>query len=112
MYRSRDAEQGFADRPNVSNLFESFSRAAAQHAERQCLGWRSPARGPYAPYQWLTYAETLRRIEWVGAGLHTLNLGLSERIGLYGANCKELMIAMWVAAHLLKLRNLCSTSWV
>ena len=91
VYRHVSAEAGFADRGSINNLFQSFDSTVEQYPYRKCLGWR-----PHGDvgFSWLTYKETARWIERAGAGLVHLGTSVADRVGVYGANCKELMVVM------------------
>ena len=46
------------------------------------------------PFEWLSYAEVGARVGNVASGLAALGLMGQDRVGVYGANCEEWMIAM------------------
>ena len=94
VYRNQAARHGFSDRPEFQNLFESFESAARDFPQNSCLGWRPTKRGRSGSYRWLSYQETLQRVEMCGSGLAALGLDASERIGTLGTNSKDLMITM------------------
>ncbi|VDD78148.1 unnamed protein product [Mesocestoides corti] len=73
----------------LSTLHEVFQHGLSVARDNHCLGWR-PAPG--APYKWITYAETYRRICRLGSGLKTLepaDLKDIFCIGIYATNCVE-----------------------
>lgn len=91
VYRHVSAKEAYADREGIDNLFDSFATMAEKYPYRKCLGWRaSDTQG----YTWLTYRETLRWAEKVAAGLDDVGLKAGDRVGVFGANCKELMVVM------------------
>lgn len=60
-------------------------------ANGECLGWREgPGKGSYT---WITYAQTLEQIRYIGSGL--MNKGIESgnltNIGIYSANRKEVV---------------------
>jgi non-ribosomal peptide synthetase component F len=70
---------------------------------RECLHssipvpW-TPQDGSVGDFQWLTYSETAERVARIASALAGLGLIAKDRVGVYGANCPEWMIAMQVGA--------------
>lgn len=48
-------------------------------------------------YQWMTYAETAAKVDAVGSALAGAGVKPKDRVGVYGANSPEWMIAMQVS---------------
>lgn len=74
---------------DAQTLYETFRRGAAKSEHQRCLGWRPD---PDAPYQWLTYRDTLSRITNLAAGLKSLGLAKHSLVGVYSQNCPEWVI--------------------
>jgi long-chain acyl-CoA synthetase len=97
VYRHRLAKDAF---PNAefSTLHDLFQRSVARFAAEPLLGWRPVnAQGGVGEYQWITYAETGARVAEVASGLAGLGVTAGQRVGVYGVNCPEWMIAMQVS---------------
>nr|CDS19167.1 long chain fatty acid coenzyme A ligase 5 [Echinococcus granulosus] len=73
---------------NLSTLYEVFQHGLKIAKNKPCLGWRPT---PDAPYRWITYAETYRRVCRLGSGLKTLEPANLKDIciGIYATNCVE-----------------------
>lgn len=61
-----------------------------------CLGHRPTKYGEPQPYEWLTYKETGELVDAVASGAMALGLNGLGRVGVYGINSPEWMIAMQV----------------
>nr|CDS30767.1 long chain fatty acid coenzyme A ligase 5 [Hymenolepis microstoma] len=74
---------------NLSTLHEVFQHGIEIARNSPCLGWRPT---PDAPYRWITYAETYKRVCRLGSGLKTLEPAEIKDgffIGIYATNCVE-----------------------
>ncbi|VUZ54938.1 unnamed protein product [Hymenolepis diminuta] len=74
---------------NLSTLHEVFQHGLEIAKNSTCLGWRPT---PDAPYRWITYAETYKRVCRLGSGLKTLEPAEVKDaffIGIYATNCVE-----------------------
>ena len=47
-------------------------------------------------FEWMTYAETAAKVDAVGAALAGAGVAAGARVGVYGANSPEWMVAMQV----------------
>lgn len=56
------------------------------------------ADGTAGDFEWLTYGETAALVAQVASALAKQGLGRQDRVGVYGVNCAEWMIAMQVRA--------------
>lgn len=72
-------------------LYEMFMRSVDKYGERNCLGKRDSSTSEYS---WITYKETEEMVAAVGSALADVGLEPHGRVGVYGANCPEWMIAM------------------
>lgn len=70
-------------------------QSAETYANRPCLGWR-PARGDgvLGPYEFITYREAFARSEQAGSAFLELGCAPHDRVGVFGVNCPEWMVAM------------------
>ncbi len=97
-YRSIMVPQGqdFKRLPEVTTLYDSFARSARIYAERPALGFRTTTDGVPSAYQWLSYAETAQQAADLGACLMAAGLKPRGRVGIFGANSPQWMLAMQV----------------
>lgn len=96
VYRLPIAKDGFPISEH-STLHELFSKSVAKYSNLPLLGWRPfDEAGKVGEYQWMTYAETAERVGEVASGLAALGLTAGNRVGVYGVNCPEWMLAMQV----------------
>lgn len=80
-----------------STLHELFEKSVAKYSKEPLLGWRPfDEAGRVQPYVWMTYEETAERVKEVASGLAGLGLTAGSRVGVYGVNCPEWMLAMQV----------------
>lgn len=62
-----------------------------------CLGWRpTGADGKAGPFTWMSYAETGAKVDAIASALTHVGLQPKGRVGIFGANSPEWMIAMQV----------------
>ncbi|KAI3429472.1 hypothetical protein D9Q98_005564 [Chlorella vulgaris] len=87
-YRATFAKDGPPPIPYES-LYEMFSASVKKYPDNRCLGHRE-GEG----YSWLTYSETGERVAAIGSALVKAGLQPHGRVGVYGANSPEWMIAM------------------
>ena len=78
-----------------NSLYEMFTASAKKFADNNCLGHRA-SEG--AGYTWLTYSQTAEQSAEIGSALVKVGLEPHGRVGVYGANSPEWMIAMQVGA--------------
>lgn len=80
-----------------ATLHELFEKSVAKYSNEPLLGWRPfDEAGKVQPYVWMTYEETAERVKEVASGLAGLGLTAGSRVGVYGVNCPEWMLAMQV----------------
>ena len=78
------------------------TRVVAAHSVRtyptnDCLGWRpTGADGKAGPFTWMSYAETGAKVDAIASALTHVGLQPKGRVGIFGANSPEWMIAMQV----------------
>jgi hypothetical protein len=97
IYRNVVAKDGF---PSIeaTTLFELFQNSVAKYSGEKLLGWRpiDAATGKAGPYEWLTYGEVNEKVQAIASGLAGLGVKAGDRVGVYGVNCCEWMMAMQV----------------
>lgn len=98
IYRNAVAEKGFPEL-GAKTLYELFQNSVSKYSGEKCLGWRpvDKATGKASEYQWMTYGETNEKVQAIASGLAGLGLTAQNRVGVYGVNCPEWMIAMQVS---------------
>lgn len=96
------AKEGFPHPIEATTLYELFQNSVAKYGQENLLGWRpiDKATGKPGAYQWLTYDETNAKVQAIASGLAGLGLAANDRVGVYGVNCCEWMIAMQVRQQL------------
>lgn len=65
-----------------------------KYPDNRCLGKRTSGKGEEAPYVWMTYAQAAKQVEGVASSLAAAGMAPHSRVGVFGANCPEWMIAM------------------
>eukprot|EP00882_Tetradesmus_deserticola_P015867 GHRQ01016920.1.p2 GENE.GHRQ01016920.1~~GHRQ01016920.1.p2 ORF type:complete len:172 (+),score=31.65 GHRQ01016920.1:204-719(+) len=97
IYRNKVAKDGF---PSIeaTTLHELFQNSVAKYSGEKLLGWRpiDAATGKAGSYEWLTYGEVHEKVQQVASGLAGLGIKAGDRVGVYGVNCCEWMMAMQV----------------
>jgi long-chain acyl-CoA synthetase len=79
-------------------LYELFQSSVKKYSNEKCLGYRPIVDGVAGDYVWFTYAEIAKKVEDVASGIAALGLNKKDRVGVYGPNCVDWMIAMQVRA--------------
>ncbi|KAL4427692.1 hypothetical protein ABPG75_001781 [Micractinium tetrahymenae] len=88
VYRAAIAKDGPPAIPYQS-LYEMFQASVQKFPDNNCLGRREGAG-----YSWLTYKQTSEQVADIGCALVKVGLQPHGRVGVYGANSPEWMIAM------------------
>lgn len=76
-----------------------LSNAYAPMQRSQTLPASRVQDGKAGEFVFLKYGETAERVAWIASCLANLGLSRQDRVGVYGANCPEWMIAMQVGAR-------------
>jgi len=101
IYRNIVAKDGFPTALKATTLHELFQNSVKEFGNEKLLGWRpiDEETGKAGAFQWLTYSETNVKVSNIASGLDGLGLTAGDRVGVYGMNCCEWMIAMqvWLA---------------
>ncbi len=71
-------------------------RSVQQYPDNPCLGHRPIKYGQPGLYEWQTYKEIGETVDAIAAGIMQLGHKAHGRIGVYGINSPEWMIAMQV----------------
>jgi non-ribosomal peptide synthetase component F len=74
-------------------------KSAEAHALRPCLGQRQVIAGVAQPYEFITYREAAERVAALASGFAGLGLKAGDRVGIFGPNCLEWMLAMQARAR-------------
>ncbi|XP_072961506.1 long chain acyl-CoA synthetase 1-like [Typha angustifolia] len=95
VYRNVVAENGFPPpEPGMYTSWDVFRVAAEKYPSNRMLGWREFVDGKPGHYLWKTYKEVYEELLQVGSALLQLGAKPGSRIGIYGANCPQWIIAM------------------
>ena len=70
--------------------------SVAKYPDNPCLGHRPIKYGEPQPYTWLSYKEVGERVAAVAGAMMALGLKAHGRVGVYGINSPEWMMAMQV----------------
>lgn len=107
VFRSVESRDGF---PTIeaTTLYELLQHSVKKYPNNKALGYRPKTDGKVGNYEWLTYQQISEKVDAVASGLADLGVGKGDRVGVYGANCPEWMIAMQVGAlfHALYLTSM------
>eukprot|EP00208_Stichococcus_sp_RCC1054_P000779 CAMPEP_0206135542 /NCGR_PEP_ID=MMETSP1473-20131121/813_1 /ASSEMBLY_ACC=CAM_ASM_001109 /TAXON_ID=1461547 /ORGANISM="Stichococcus sp, Strain RCC1054" /LENGTH=674 /DNA_ID=CAMNT_0053527461 /DNA_START=39 /DNA_END=2063 /DNA_ORIENTATION=- len=93
-YRNVIAKDGFPTLGPITTLYELWVESVKKYPNNKCLGWRDTTKGPEAPYVWMTYTETAKKVEGVASSLAAAGLVAHGRVGIFSANCPEWMVTM------------------
>ena len=91
--RAAIAKDGPPALPHAS-LYEMFMDSVGKYPGNPCLGRREGAG-----YAWLTYCEAAEQAGALGSALVAVGLQPHGRVGVYGANSPEWMLAMQVGVR-------------
>ncbi|KAM7274712.1 hypothetical protein ACFE04_016578 [Oxalis oulophora] len=79
---------------NNSTSWDLFSLSVHKYPGNKMLGWRNVVDGRVGPYMWKTYKEVYDEILLVGAALRSSGAEPGSRVGIYGVNCPQWVMAM------------------
>ncbi|KAH1195705.1 Long chain acyl-CoA synthetase 1 [Glycine max] len=80
--------------PDLSTAWDIFSMAVKKYRKNRMLGWREFVDGKIGPYVWKTYEEVYDEVLHIGSALRASGAEPGSRIGIYGANCPQWIVAM------------------
>ncbi|KAJ4969468.1 hypothetical protein NE237_016169 [Protea cynaroides] len=79
---------------NLSNSWDIFRASVEKYPRNRMLGWREFNNGNVGPYLWKTYREVYEEVLLVGSALRASGAEPGSRVGIYGSNCPEWIMAM------------------
>lgn len=95
VYRNLLAKQGYPPPdPEMSTTWTLFSASVEKYPGNRMLGWRKFVDGKVGPYIWKTYKEVYDEVLHVGSALRASGVEPGCRVGIYGANCPQWIMAM------------------
>ncbi|KAE8660567.1 Long chain acyl-CoA synthetase 1 [Hibiscus syriacus] len=95
VYRNLLAKQGYPPLdPDMSTTWTLFSSSVEKYPGNRMLGWRKIVDAKVGPYIWKTYKEVYDEVLHVGSALRASGAEPGCRIGIYGANCPQWIMAM------------------
>lgn len=74
-----------------TSLYDMFQQSVIKYGDNPCLGARTGKNGEY---EWLTYKQVDEKVAYLGSAMASIGLGPHGRVGVYGANSPEWMMAM------------------
>lgn len=94
VYKTTKAKDGFPHLTNVSTCYELFQRSVKLYPDRPCLGYRNVVDGQVQPFTYITYTEAGLKVAHIGSAMRAIGLKEHGRVGVFGANSPEWMIAL------------------
>ncbi|XP_073066241.1 long chain acyl-CoA synthetase 1-like isoform X1 [Primulina eburnea] len=95
VYRNLLAEDAFPSiDPDMSTAWQIFRTSFERYPDNRMLGWRELVEGKWGPYKWKTYKEAYEETLLVGSALRAQGIEPGARVGIYGANCPQWIVAM------------------
>ncbi|XP_056684393.1 long chain acyl-CoA synthetase 1 isoform X1 [Spinacia oleracea] len=95
IYRNLLAKNKFPPpHPDLSTAWDSFRLSAEKHQGNNMLGWREMVNGKWGPYIWKTYKDVHDEVLHIGSALRACGAHPGAKIGIYGANCPQWIMAM------------------
>ncbi|PSS06077.1 Long chain acyl-CoA synthetase [Actinidia chinensis var. chinensis] len=95
VYRNILAKNGFPEPdPDLTTAWDSFRVSVEKYPSNRMLGWREFKDGEFGPYLWKTYKEVYEEVLHVGSALRASGAEPGSRIGIYGSNCPQWIVAM------------------
>ncbi|XP_013634888.1 PREDICTED: long chain acyl-CoA synthetase 1-like [Brassica oleracea var. oleracea] len=103
VYRNLFSENDFPPRHSeITTTWDIFSKSVDKFPNNKMLGWRPIVDEKVGPYIWKTYKEVYEEVLQIGSALRAAGAEPGCRVGIYGANCPQWIIAMEAcAAHTL-----------
>ncbi|XP_007051189.2 PREDICTED: long chain acyl-CoA synthetase 1 isoform X1 [Theobroma cacao] len=95
IYRNLLAKNGYPPPdPDMSTTWSLFSSSVQKHRGNRMLGWRKMVDGKAGAYIWKTYGEVYDEVLHIGSALRASGAEPGCRVGIYGANCPQWILAM------------------
>ncbi|CAH8320657.1 unnamed protein product [Eruca vesicaria subsp. sativa] len=103
VYRNLLSEKGFPPMDSdITTAWDIFCKSVEKFPDNKMLGWRTIVDKKVGPYIWKTYKEVYEEVLQIGSALRALGAEPGCRVGIYGINCPQWIIAMEAcAAHTL-----------
>ncbi|XP_057439188.1 long chain acyl-CoA synthetase 1-like [Lotus japonicus] len=80
--------------PELNSAWDIFSVSVKKYPQNRMLGWREFVDGKFGPYVWKTYKEVYDEVLHIGSALRACGAEPGSRIGVYGSNCPQWIVAM------------------
>lgn len=80
--------------PHLTSTWDIFSMAVKKYPQNPMLGWREFVDGKVGPYKWKTYKQIYDEVLHIGSALRASGAKHGSRIGVYGSNCPQWIVAM------------------
>ncbi|KAL0861816.1 hypothetical protein Bca101_040934 [Brassica carinata] len=95
VYRNLLSEKGFPPcLSDITTTWDIFSKSVDKFPNNKMLGWRPIVDEKVGPYIWKTYKEVYEEVLQIGSALRADGAEPGCRVGIYGANCPQWIIAM------------------
>ncbi|KAK3034642.1 hypothetical protein RJ639_033597 [Escallonia herrerae] len=95
VYRNPLAEHAFPPYdPKLSTAWDIFRVSVERYPGNRMLGWREFVDDKVGPYVWKTYKEVYEEVLLVGSALRASGIEPGSRVGIYGSNCPQWIVAM------------------
>ncbi|XP_062180339.1 long chain acyl-CoA synthetase 1-like [Phragmites australis] len=95
VFRNVLAKDGFPElEADMKTSWDVFRVAAGKYPNNRMLGWRPLKDGVPGPYLWKSYKEVYEEVLQVGSALQQLGVQPGYRVGIYGTNCPQWIVAM------------------
>ncbi|RHN49040.1 putative long-chain-fatty-acid--CoA ligase [Medicago truncatula] len=95
VYRNLLAKDQFPPSdPDLTTAWDIFSVAAKKYPQNRMLGWREFVDGKFGSYVWKTYKQVYDEVMHIGSALRASGAQHGSRIGVYGSNCPQWIVAM------------------
>ncbi|KAG9457767.1 hypothetical protein H6P81_002275 [Aristolochia fimbriata] len=82
--------------PAMGTSWEVFRVSVDKYPENRMLGWREIVSGKVGGYLWKTYKEVYNDVINIGSALQAVGAKPGSRVGIYGSNCPQWVVAMQV----------------
>ncbi|KAG5514111.1 hypothetical protein RHGRI_035494 [Rhododendron griersonianum] len=95
VYRNLLAKNGFPPTDaDMCTAWDVFRVSHEKYPGNRMLGWREFNDGKFGPYIWKTYKEVYEEVMHIGSALRASGAEPGSRIGIYGSNCPQWIVAM------------------
>ncbi|XP_054819589.1 long chain acyl-CoA synthetase 1-like isoform X2 [Prosopis cineraria] len=84
--------------PDLNTAWDIFELSVKKHPGNRMLGWRPVVDGKIGPYAWKTYKQVYDEVLAIGSALRASGAEPGSRIGVYGSNSPQWIVAMEAAS--------------